>query len=104
MLQLPRGKKLLVILGFLALNSCRKDPPPAIEICILNGAGGGDCVEADGTKKFRLPSEMVNFWSTNQPDMKNFSSWCYETGQAQIATQMDMIFREAKSNAGTRNK
>jgi hypothetical protein len=92
------------MLGLLLLNSCRNDPPPAIEICILNGAGGGDCVEADGTKKFRLPSEMLNYWSTNQPDMKNFSSWCYQTTPANTGAQMDKIFEEATGEASSRSE
>lgn len=91
------GKKLYLTLAFLLLNfaACRKDPPPAIEVCILNGAGGGDCVEADGSQKFRLPSEMLNFWSTNQPDMKNFTSWCYQSSPAQAQAGMDRVSQEA---------
>lgn len=95
-LQLP-GKRLLVIL-VLALNSCRNDPPPVLStICILDGTGGGDCVMADGSKKFMLPSEMLNFWATTQADEQNFSSWCYQTTPQMVKPQMDKIFQEAKA-------
>ena len=85
---------LLVCLGL--LSSCRKDPPPAIEICILDGHGGGDCVEADGKKLYRLPSEMTNYWSTGEADMKNFSSWCYGTTPAVTQEAMDKTKAQAR--------
>lgn len=95
MQQLKNGMMLLIVLAF--LSSCRKDPPPSIEICILDGHGSGDCIEADGSKKFRLPSEMLNYWSTNQPDMKNWSSWCYQAGKAEVKQQMQMLYDQAKA-------
>lgn len=89
---------LYLILG-LALNSCRNDPPPALStICILDGHGGGDCVLADGTKKYMLPSEMLNMWATTQADEANFSSWCYQTSKSNVEKQMDLILASAKSS------
>ena len=72
------GKLLLAGIAILA-SSCRSDTPPKIEVCIVTPVGGADCVLADGTRKLRLPSEMGNYWATNQADMKAFSSWCYGT-------------------------
>lgn len=74
-------KYIVFLVMTLALSGCRKDTPPAIEICIMDGFGGADCQEADGSKVYKLPSEMKNYWSTNQVDMKSFASWCYETPQ-----------------------
>lgn len=90
------GKLLLVGLGLLALESCRDSVPPAIEICIGNGVGGADCVESSGKKKYRLPSELTNYWMTSQPDMKNFSSWCYDIPADDVQKHMDRIEAQAR--------
>lgn len=96
MLQRNHGKLLLLAFA-LALTSCRNSQPPAIEICILDGHGGGDCIEADGiTKLYRTPSQMLNYWATGQPDMRNFSSWCYDTGSEVIEPNMRRIREHAR--------
>jgi hypothetical protein len=98
MQQQKLGKRRLVVLAFLlSLSACRNSKPPQIEICILDGVGGGDCIEADGSKKYRPPSEMLNYWSTNQPDMANFSSWCYDAPAPHVAAQMEALKSEARS-------
>jgi len=90
-MRLPKsGKTLFLGLGFL-LSSCRNSHPPAIEICIGDGFGGADCIEADGTQRYRAPSELKNYWMTNQPDMQNFSSWCYDTSPQITGRFMDRI-------------
>lgn len=76
---LKLGMILLVSLALLPLSSCRDSTPPKMEICLGDGNGGADCVEADGSRRFRLPSELKNYWMSNQPDMANFTSWCYDT-------------------------
>lgn len=63
----------------LVCASCRTSKPPVIEVCILDGFGGADCIETDGSKKVKLPSEIKNYWATNQNDMANFAGWCYQT-------------------------
>lgn len=71
--------------------SCRKDPPPPFDyICTLDGFGGGDCVLQDGTRKYRLPSEMLDHWSTNQASFARYASWCYggTPKQAEVANQV----------------
>lgn len=88
------GKWLCLGLGLL-LVSCRQSQPPKIEICIGDGFGGADCVESDGSKLYRTPSQLRNYWMTGQPDMANFSSWCYDTGQNNVKAGM----REIKSQA-----
>ena len=85
------GKLLLVVLAFLLLSSCRDSVPPKIEICILDGTGGADCVEADGSQVFKVPSQLNNYWATNQPDEANFSTWCYDTTPSNVKTAMDNI-------------
>jgi hypothetical protein len=67
----------LGVLLCLALASCRKDKPPVIEICILDGLGGADCVEHDGSKVYRAPSELRNYVGTNPEDQAEFAAWCY---------------------------
>lgn len=90
------GKLLLVGLALAVLNSCRNSQPPAIEICLGDGVGGADCVEADGSKKYRVPSELKNYWLTNPPDMKNFSSWCYQASAQTTKSAMNVIMEEAR--------
>lgn len=90
------GRLLLAVLA-LASSSCRNSLPPPKEICILNGSGLGLCVEADGTKKTRVPSEMNNYWATNQTDMAAFSSWCYDANGALIDKMMLEIQTKATS-------
>lgn len=100
MQQLSSGKKLLLWVALLALSGCRKDIPPVIEICILDGLGGGDCVEKDGSKLYRPPSGMKNYWSTSADDMAAFSSWCFKTSNSQqIENQMRRIELDARSGS-----
>lgn len=90
--------KYLTLSFVLLLGACRKDPPPSIEVCIISDGGSADCVKADGTKVFRLPSEMVNYWATSQTDMKNFSSWCYSTSKANVKANMEKLELAIKGN------
>ena len=89
--------KLLCLGIALALSSCRSDKPPAIDICILDGVGGGDCVLKDGTQRYMLPSEMKNMWSTTQADMAAYSSWCYKAPIKVIEEQMQRVHDNALS-------
>lgn len=85
------GKLFLASLGLLLLNSCRDSVPPKIEVCILDGFGGGDCVEADHSQLYKSPSAMKNYWSTSEPDEANFTSWCYDTSQSVVKVGMENI-------------
>lgn len=87
------GKRLLAVLALL-LASCRTSQPPTLEVCILDGFGGGDCVETDGSQLYRAPSLMKNYWSTNEGDMANFSSWCYDADRSFIRRGMGEIKKE----------
>lgn len=95
MRQQQHGKLLFLSLGLLALSSCRNSIPPKIEVCILDGFGGGDCVEADGSQLYRSPSAMKNYWSTSEPDEANFSSWCYDTTPEVVKIGMEKIKKSA---------
>lgn len=91
MLRLRLGRLLLPVLA-LALSSCRDSVPPKMEICIGDGLGGADCIGADGSRRYRLPSELKNYWMSNQPDMANFTSWCYATNSPENMNRiMDRI-------------
>ncbi len=75
-----------VILSVLVCG-CRTDKAPPMEnLCTLNGAGLGACVDKDGTRRLRVPSEMTNWWVTDQKSMAAFAGWCYGVtpGTAQI--------------------
>jgi hypothetical protein len=62
----------------LALNSCRKDYPPKIELCQLDGFGGADCIERDGSVVYKTPQMLKNYISTNPEDQATFTAWCYQ--------------------------
>lgn len=91
-----RGKLLLASLALLLPSGCRDSIPPKIEICILDGTGGGDCVEADGSQVHKTPDELLNYWATNQVDESNFSSWCYDTSSSVVNAGMDRILKKAR--------
>ena len=76
----------------LNLSACRNDKPPQLGlICTLDGFGGGDCVTSDGTKVYKSPSEMKNFWATTQVDEANFTSWCYKTTPAGTNAELEKL-------------
>ena len=89
--RLRLGKLLLTVPGLLLLSSCRSSQPPKIEICIGDGVGGAECVEADGTQLYRTPSMLNNYWMTGQSDEANFASWCYESDVATVQYHMNLI-------------
>lgn len=76
---LLKSGKLLLAASVILLSSCRSSTPPKIEVCLGNGFGGADCILKDGARKERLPSELQNYWMTNQDDIAAFSAWCYDT-------------------------
>lgn len=83
------GAKLCLVLATLLISSCRKDQPPAIDVCILDGVGGGNCVFKDGSRHYLVPSEMKNYWATSQSDMSEWSAWCYQASPKAIAPLVD---------------
>jgi hypothetical protein len=74
----------LLFLAIALLSSCREDSPPVIEICIGDGLGGADCILKDGSKIWRSPTDLQNYWMTNQVDMGEFSAWCYQTDKIEL--------------------
>ena len=82
----------LVILMLFCVCGCRTSTPPTIEVCILTGFGSADCVEPDGTKVQKLPSELNNYWSTSESDMERWTQWCYgSSSPSPIKAGMDNI-------------
>ena len=61
----------------LFLVACRKDAPPPVTTCILNGTGIGFCTKPDGTQHKLLPSQMKGFTSMSPEDTKAYVTWCY---------------------------
>ncbi len=79
-------------------GGCRTDHPPKLSlICTLDGFGGGNCVQSDGTREYREPSKMVNFWATTQEDQANFSAWCYGVSPKAAKRVMAKIYRRINS-------
>ena len=93
---LKNGVKLLVALALISSFSCRKDRPPAIDICIADGFGGADCILKNGVQKYLSPSETVNMWMTTQNDMALFSAWCYKTNAETVRPGLDRIRLQAE--------
>lgn len=88
-------KIFLILLFGVSLSACRTDTPPKISIiCTLDGSGGGDCVEADGTPVHKEPSEMLNYWATTQTDEANFAGWCYDVPPATVQARMKKMLRK----------
>ena len=88
---------LLASLLVLSIIGCRTSNPPKIEICIGDGVGGADCIERDGSKLYRVPSQLLNYWMTNQIDETAFSSWCYDTSLQTTESISKTIAREART-------
>lgn len=92
-----RGALLLCLSG-LFLTSCRTDKPPAIEICTLDGFGGGDCVVPAVGKVYRAPSEMKNYWATSQLGMSAFSAWCYDTSTSTADVGLNQLLTQIRED------
>lgn len=85
------GRLLFLVLA-LAPSACRTGPPPPkIEVCIGDGVGGCDAVEPDGSKKYRLPSDIKNYWCTNESDEARFAAWCYGSDVEASKTEMQAL-------------
>lgn len=95
MRHLKNGVKLLAALALvLSVGGCRKSTPPKIEICILDGAGNADCQLPDGSFVVRAPSELLDYWATNQDDMAKFASWCYDTSYSTAQDRLEYLKRK----------
>lgn len=96
---LKNGKTLSLVIGLLPLSGCpsiHQDPPPVIEICIADGHGGADCIERDNTKLYRAPSQMKNYWCTNQEDEAAFAGWAYGASKEDAKSVMEQIQSEVQ--------
>lgn len=88
----PLGKKLFLALGLLILSGCpEKSQPPVVEVCITSPSSGADCVEHDGSKLFRAPSQMANYWCTNQADEAAYAAWATGASDEQVQDAMNQI-------------
>ena len=91
MQQLKHGKWLWPVLALLLSGCPQKSPPPPMEVCIHDGVGGADCVEHDGSKLYRPPSAMANYWCTNQEDEAAYASWATGANSEEVSDQMTEI-------------
>lgn len=95
------GALLLVALAFATFSAgCPKEeiPPQFDLICTGDGYGGSDCVDGAGKRIHLLPTELKNFWMTNQQSAKRFMSWCYGTDEKVIESQMTSIEAKARGD------
>ena len=76
--------KLYFLLLVIFLSACRTDKPPVIEVCITDGYGAGDCTEHDHSILYRSPSQMVDYWCTNETDEAAWAAWAYNTGDSLV--------------------
>lgn len=73
-----------MLLKFSLLTSCATlniacdEPPPVIEICVLNGDGTAECALADDTEVTKHPDELVDYIATNREDYVRMQQWCIE--------------------------
>lgn len=75
-----RALPLLLLSPFLlGAASCpgKKDPPPAIPVCIGDGVGGADCVDPGDKVVYRTSQELRNWWITSPDGIAAFTDWCY---------------------------
>lgn len=88
---------LSVILSVLVCG-CRSDKAPPMGIlCTLNGTGAGNCVKADKTRVLLLPSQMVNFFATDQASMAAFSGFCYSVPASTANVELMKIQKDLKA-------
>ena len=62
----------------------------------MTPAGGGDCVEVDGTKVFKTPSQMNNYWCTNESDEERYASYCNDTSTETVKIVNSKYKKELK--------
>lgn len=79
--------------------SCRTSTPPVIEICITKATGGADCRERDGSHVFKPPSQMDNYWCTNQVDEAAFAGWAYDAPVPAVKKSMNKMAIEIHAAA-----
>lgn len=76
MQQLKLGKTLLLVLLLLVNSGCKTKKAPAITICIGDGIGGCDGVDATGSSISESPSQL-NKWIMIPPaEFASYASYC----------------------------
>lgn len=97
MLPLKNCRKLWPLVALFLLSGCpRKDPAPCIEICINDGLGGADCAECGAPNKYRTPSEMENYVSTNPQDQLKYTSWCTGADPKEVQEKSKEVFDQIR--------
>ena len=92
MLRSIGGGTLCLVLALLLSGCPKKDPPPAIPICIGDGVGGADCdIPGKKEKEYWAPSELENAWITTQDGAARLLSWCYGTDSPLIDSELEAM-------------
>ncbi len=81
----------LLLTALVIFSSCRRDKAPQIEICIADGFGGAECDLPGKGKYYKKPSELENYWMTNQDDMARLTSWCYGTSIDRAKSELEEL-------------
>lgn len=93
---LRNGGMLCLALGLALSSGCRETAPPKIDICIGDGYGGADCVLKDGSRAYKPPSALLNYWMTSQEDEAAFASFCYDAPKTAIKAHMNAVRNAAR--------
>lgn len=87
----------LIFAPAMVLSSCRTTRPPALEVCVHEGAaepeqgiagGGADCSEADGKPLHREAKELQNYTMHSPDDYAKLLNWCFDVTPGFIQPQM----------------
>ena len=89
-------KKQFLLLALPLLSACRDSAPPVIQTCVMDGFGGGDCVETDQTHVYRAPSQMQNYFAFSPQDFDTFAAWCYQTSDTNA---VQLVLTQIKEKA-----
>lgn len=99
--------KLLLISATLTLGGAACPPrpgdssstPPPMPVCIGDGKGGAQCVDATDKTFYADPASLNNWWMTSPESMAAFTAWCYGAKVDQVKSEMQKIEVKAKGDA-----
>lgn len=84
----------LLFLALLLSSACATTSPPRIPVFIHDGLGGADGRDVNGSVHYKAPSELKNWWMTDQTSMARFTAWCYRVD----VTEVENIMSDMRAN------
>ena len=81
----------MLCLALALISGCRATIPPRIPVYIGDGFGGADGRLTDGTISYKAPTELKNYWMTDQESMAKYSAWCHGVKPELVWEQMESI-------------